>query len=407
MTRCRLKVLASHPIQYFTPIYRLLAAHDEIDLEVLFYRDFGVREQFDKQFGQRIRWDTDQLSGYSHRFLWNASPITDPFNPLHAFNPGAFTSVLANADAVWVNGYMYPSNWFGIAAGAARGASLLMRSEMRINSARRPHRLDGLRDRLIRAWVRRSDALLYIGKENRNAYMHYGAQPSRLFFTPYSVDVDAMIAARQRRLDSGGVASSWGVANDRLVVLFVGKLTQQKHPEAVLHLATLPGLNERIHVVIAGSGPLENSLRERVSAEQIGNVTLLGFVNQSNLPDVYASADILVVPSESETWGLVVNEGMAAGAVPIVSDGVGSAPDLISDGVTGFTFPSLRWDVLEQIVRRIVADEPLRKFMSERAEARAREYTHDAAASGIVEALRAVGRLGPSISSEPVVSDGA
>lgn len=62
--KCRLAVLASHPIQYFTPIYKRLAERSDIELDVLYYRDYGVSERFDKQFGHKIKWDTDQLSGY-------------------------------------------------------------------------------------------------------------------------------------------------------------------------------------------------------------------------------------------------------------------------------------------------------------------------------------------------------
>ena len=400
-SKCRLKVLASHPIQYFTPIYRLLAKHSQIDLEVLYFRDFGVKERFDKQFGQHIRWDTDQLSGYAHRFLWNASPITDTFNPLHAVNPGAFSSVLAGADAVWINGYMYPSNWLAMAAAGLRGTAVLARSEIRIDPSRAPSRIDPVRDRAIRWWVRRCDALLYIGKENRRAYLHYGAEMSRLFFSPYSVDVEAIEAARRGETD--GIRSSWGISNNRIVVLFVGKLTSRKHPEAALELALVPELRDRIHVVIAGSGPLESSLRARAVSEEMDNVTFLGFVNQSELPRVYAAADLFVMPSEREPWGLVLNEAMAAGAVPIVSDAVGAAPDLITNESTGFIFPSGRWDVLRQLTIRIVGDAELRTFISENARVRAGAYTHQAASDGVVDALRALGRLPGTVAKREAV----
>ena len=66
----------------------------------------------------------------------------------------------------------------------------------------------------------------------------------------------------------------------------------------------------------------------------------MGFVNQSELPAVYASADVLVLPSDGqETWGLVVNEAMACGVPAVVSDAVGCGPDLIEPGRTGATFP--------------------------------------------------------------------
>ncbi len=394
-SRCRLKVLASHPIQYFTPLYRLLAAHPQIDLEVLYYRDFGVTERFDKQFAQRIRWDTDQLSGYPHRFLWNLSPISDPFNPLHAINPGALTRVLTGTDAVWMNGYTYPSNWFAMIAARLRGAALLVRSELHIDPERVVHPLDPVRDRIIRWWVRRSDAILYIGKNNYLAYLHYGADPSRLFFSPYSVDVAAMASGRRRQADSGGVSALRHIPIDRLVVLFVGKLSPRKHPQAVLELANDPGLQDRIHVVIAGSGPLEASLRARVITEGITNVTLLGFINQSELPSVYSAADIFVMPSEREPWGLVLNEAMAAGVAPVVSHAVGAQADLISDEHTGFVFESGDWVKMRAAVRRLVDDDSLRGRIAAAARERAQLYSHESAARGVLNALSHLGLISP------------
>src|SRR5687768_4019875 len=140
----------------------------------MYYRDFGVRAQFDRQFAREIVWDTDQLSGYSYRFLRNVSPITDTFNPLHAINPGAFTRVLRGYDALWVNGYVYPSNWLAAIAGKLRGTKLLLRSDLRLYGRKRRRWYHAPRDVVLRAWIRAADAILYVGEANREAYEYYG-----------------------------------------------------------------------------------------------------------------------------------------------------------------------------------------------------------------------------------------
>src|SRR5262249_7622212 len=68
-------------------------------------------------------------------------------------------------------------------------------------------------------------------------------------------------------------------------------------------------------------------------------VTFAGFLNQTEISQAYVAADCIVLPSNYETWGLVVNEAMASGLPAIVSDRVGCGPDLVEDGRTGFTFP--------------------------------------------------------------------
>ncbi|MBX6330728.1 MAG: glycosyltransferase family 4 protein [Gemmatimonadaceae bacterium] len=392
MRAARLAILASHPIQYFTPIYRLLAAHPHLEVDVFYCRDFGVRPRYDKQFGRVVRWDTEQLAGYRHRFLLNVSPISDTFNPLHAVNPGAFFRMLRGYDALWVNGYLYPSNWLAAFAGALTGTRLLMRSELRLDGERHG-RWARVRDRLIRGWVARSDALLYIGAENRAAYLAYGADPRKLFFTPYSTDVDRFANAAQMPADARAVLRArWGVPPDAVVVLYVGKLTARKHPEALLRLG-VPSAFPRLHVVIAGSGPMEGELSASAASLGATSVTFLGFVNQAKLPEVYGLGDIFVMPSEREPWGLVLNEAMASGLAPVVSSDVGAAADLITPDETGFVFESRAWDAMTRHVQRLAADDALRARIAEAARARSSRYSHAAAAQGVLDALAALGVL--------------
>ena len=90
-------------------------------------------------------------------------------------------------------------------------------------------------------------------------------------------------------------------------------------------------------LVMVGSGPLESELKQK--ARELGlSVRWEGFVNQMSLPLYYAAADVFVLPSRIEPWGLVVNEAMACGTPCIVSDRVASGADLISDKCTGLVF---------------------------------------------------------------------
>ena len=86
-----------------------------------------------------------------------------------------------------------------------------------------------------------------------------------------------------------------------------------------------------------GSGVLENDIKAYATELKI-DINILGFKNQSELPLYYSIADLLIVPSESETWGLVVNEALACGLRVVVSSEVGCAPDLIEDKITGMVY---------------------------------------------------------------------
>jgi glycosyltransferase involved in cell wall biosynthesis len=402
-----LAVLASHPVQYFTPIYQRLATTPGIDIEVFFCRAFGTRPAFDKQFDRTIVWDTDLLSGFSHRFLWNVSPIRNTFNPLHAINPGAFTRLLRGFDALWVNGYLYPSNWLAAAAAALRGTRLLVRSELRVD-LNRSRWYDRPRRAVLRRWIRHADALLYIGQANRDAYLSYGAHEERLFFCPYAGDAQRIRSARLADdATRNDALARWELPADRVIVLFAGKLTPRKHPETMLAIATDPVLENKVHIVIAGSGPLEASVRESARSRGITNVTMPGFVNQSRLPELYALADIFVMPSMGEPWGIVLHEAMTAGCAVVVSSEVGAALDLVSNGDTGCTFaPTDESQMMEQ-VRALVADPIRRHRMAKAGQARAAVFSHDRAAAGVLDALQALRlfRLPPVAEATSLTTD--
>lgn len=385
---CRLAILASHPIQYFTPVYRRLAAVPGLSVEVWYCRDFGARAAYDRQFDRVIQWDVDQLGGYNHRFLFNASPISDTFNPLHAINPGALPRMLGGFDALWVNGYLYPSNYLAAIGAKMTRTRVLMRSELRADVRRDRGVRQSIRDTVIRRWVAMSDALLYIGRRNREAYLSYGADENKLFFTPYSVDVEE-IATVARTADRAALRRVWGIPNGNTVLLFAGKLTPRKHPEAMLRLAAECG--ESVHVALVGSGPLEQQLRDDVMRAGSSNVSFLGFVNQSRIAEVYALADIFVMPSEDEPWGLALNEAMAAGLAPVVCSDVGASPDLIREGETGFTFENGDWNAMTELVRRLVSDVDARTTIGAAARAMSNGYSYGATTNGVVNALTSLG----------------
>jgi glycosyltransferase involved in cell wall biosynthesis len=157
----------------------------------------------------------------------------------------------------------------------------------------------------------------------------------RVYLTPNVVDT-GFFRDRAGEASRSSVRSSWDVPDDAFVALFAGKLAPWKKPADLL--AAIARV-QNVWAVIAGSGRLRADL-ERASA-QLGisdRVRFIGFVQQTEMPEVYAAADVLVLPSKWETWGMVVNEAFAVGRPAVVSTACGSAGDLVEDERTGFTF---------------------------------------------------------------------
>jgi glycosyltransferase involved in cell wall biosynthesis len=115
-------------------------------------------------------------------------------------------------------------------------------------------------------------------------------------------------------------------------------------------------------------------------------------VNQRELPDWYAAADALVLPSDSrETWGLVVNEAMAAGLPVVVSDAAGCSVDLVRHGANGFTYPCGDVDALADRLQRIASlDDEQRRALGDRSREIVKGFGIDVATRATEAAVAAV-----------------
>src|SRR5208283_5067787 len=140
-------------------------------------------------------------------------------------------------------------------------------------------------------------------------------------------------------IDRDAVRVSWGASPGDSIILFCAKLQPWKRPLDLLRAFAMANLPDAL-LVFAGDGPMRPQLEAEAANLGIAKrVRFLGFVNQSQLPAVYASADLMVLPSEYEPFAMVVNEAMLCGCPVVVSDRVGAAKDLVAPVAPDFIFP--------------------------------------------------------------------
>jgi glycosyltransferase involved in cell wall biosynthesis len=333
----RIGILASHPIQYQAPWFRGLAERGEVT--VFFAHRQTPAQQARAGFGVAFDWDVDLLSGYDHVFLTNVSkhPSVESFG---GSDTPEIRSIIERGkfDAFIVNGWYLKSFLQGARACRAAGLPVFIRGDSQLGMAQsRPRRM--IKEITHRILLRQFDGFLYVGRRNAEYLRHYGAREDQMFFVPHFVD-NEWFARKADASDRPAIRSGWGAGPESFVVLFAGKFIPKKRPLDIL--AALPKCVQFEHDVIAvfvGSGELEQPLREE-SLKLGVSARFEGFKNQTQMPDCYRAADVLVLPSDHrETWGLVVNEAMGCGLPAIVSDAVGCGPDLIVEGATGYTFP--------------------------------------------------------------------
>lgn len=354
--KVRLLILDSHPVQYRTPLYRFLASQHWLELSVWYGDNYGVVPRSSGWGISDFTWDVDQLAGYDSRFLKNLRRKPDPSTFFGKINPGLLTEIgKKRPDAVLIFGYASLFHWFSF-IGAWRGRILVLYMADS-NLAADPGGWKGwLKHALLERLFARIDAFLFIGSMNMQFYECYGVPKRKCFFAPYSVDNSFFRSEAEKWVSSRvQIRESWGVQEGKDVLLFVGRLIGIKRPEEVLLAASKI---DNTHVVFCGSGPLE--CRLKLLAEELipGRSTFLGFQNQGLLPAVYASSDLLVLPSSYEPWGLVVNEAMASGLPAVASIQSGSAHDLLPEE---FRFESGDTDGLVRAIlswRRMRDQEP-------------------------------------------------
>ena len=245
-----------------------------------------------------------------------------------------------------------------------------------------------------RRLVRQYAACLYIGKVNRAFYESHGVEASRLLPAPYCVENDrfAEPAARWTGREAEP-RKRLGIPRESVCFLFSGKLIPKKHPLELLEAFEAVVLQGApVHLLVVGDGELRLHCEQYVRERRL-SVTFAGFVNQSRIPELYAAADCLVLPSDyGETWGLVVNEAMACGRPAIVSDQVGCAADLIVEHETGRTFRFGDWGQLAERMLELASAPAHSRSMGEAAKRHVAAHSPEAAAKGIVQAAQDVAR---------------
>ena len=134
------------------------------------------------------------------------------------------------------------------------------------------------------------------------------------------------------------IRADLGIPADSFTILYCGRLSPEKSPLYAIQAFERVEQPNKV-LIMVGDGDLRQSLEEYVARKEIESVHFFGFQNRQEIPKYYAASDALVLPSDQETWGIVVNEAMCFGLPLLVSDQVGAARDLVRHGYNGFTFP--------------------------------------------------------------------
>jgi glycosyltransferase involved in cell wall biosynthesis len=195
----------------------------------------------------------------------------------------------------------------------------------------------------------------------------FGVEEARIRIAQMTVDVEYIRRQLGDRPSDvrGRFEARHGLREGDIRILYLGRLEPHKGIEDLLQAyRAVVTRRPDVSLLIVGDG----SLRERVVAAQAEceSIRYVGRLSGDDVWAAYGAADIFVLPSHAEPWGLVVNEAMAAGLPVIVTDRVGCVDDLVQDGVTGLVVPAEKPDRLAAAMSRLVESPELRRTMGKR-----------------------------------------
>jgi glycosyltransferase involved in cell wall biosynthesis len=368
----RVAYLVSHPIQYQAPLLRYIIANSQIELTAYFLSDFSVKGYQDAGFNVEVEWDTPLLEGYPSEVLpaWGDNQRVTTLRPfVHGLSQRLQAACF---DAVWMHGYAHQANLRALVVAKSRGIKVLVRAESQMGAAAGSSRVRRIKEPILRNLFDRVDGFLTIGSLNAAYYRHYGVPDSKLFSVPYTVDNDffqkqVQLAGPQRE----ELRRELGLEPGRPIILFASKFIGRKRAgdllEAYLTLSPNGKQEPLPYLIFVGDGEQRSVLEARAAMTGWSSIRFLGFKNQTELPRYFDLCDLFVLPSEAEPWGLIVNEVMNAAKPILVTDQVGSAPDLVRDGENGYIVPVGDIPALAQRLKDVLSDPEKARRMGQRS----------------------------------------
>ena len=222
-----------------------------------------------------------------------------------------------------------------------------------------------------------ADRWLSSGDATTDFLVHYGAVREKCIKYPFSsLDAEDILGAPVSREEKQELRRELGMECDRMI-LTVGQFIPRKGFDILMQAAAK--MKNKADIFIVGGEPTEEYLKLR-SELGLTNVHFVGFMKKEKLAEVYRAADLFVLPTREDIWGLVINEAMAYGLPVITTDRCVAGLELVEEGVSGYIVPVENVELLAEKLDAVLDEGP--EVMGAAALERIRPYTIENMARG-------------------------
>ena len=367
----KLVVLTEIISPYRVPVFNALAEYPELDLRVVFLAETDPSMRQWRIYRDEAHFSYEVLPSWRRRFgKHNILVNTNVVIALERACP----------DVILCGGYNYLASWQALHWAKKNDVPFLLWSESTAHDQRNAY---SVVENLKQMFLNDCSGFVVPGK-SAFEYVSGMTRSENVFVAPNAVDNELFSVRSQKAAKNSRLRSQLGLPERFL--LYVGRLVRAKGVQDLLqaYAALQPELRQEVGLVFAGDGPLRAELEADARSIFPGSVHFAGFVDRDELPGYYALAECLVLPTHSDTWGMVVNEAMACGLPIVCSRVAGCAADLV--GSNGILVDPGDISRLTASLCKISSDAELRAKMSVESRRLIQNYSPDCCARGIADA---------------------
>ena len=359
---------------YRIPVFNALARHKGVDLHVIFLAENDPTERQWLVYKDEIRFSYQVLPSWRRRVGRH----------ILLLNWGAEAALRQAApDFVVCGGYNYVSSWQSMRWARRNQVPFILWAESTRKDLRSGH---ALIEFLKTKFLHGCEAFVVPGKSSFDYLRNYGVPEEMILTAPNAVDT-LFFSQRAEVIRRDAAMHRQALGLPARFFLFVGRLVPEKGIFDLLRAyeALPPEARKEMGLVFVGDGAARSALHQRAAAITPGAIHFAGFKQREHLATYYALADVLVFPTHTDTWGLVVNEAMACGLPVICSSAAGCVADLIENGWNGRVVSGGGIGQLASAMDELASNAELRSLMGQRSRQRIAQYSPEAWAAGMAQ----------------------
>jgi glycosyltransferase involved in cell wall biosynthesis len=376
--RRRLVILTEIISPYRIPLFNILAQHPEVDLHVIFLAETDPALRQWQIYREEIQFSYQVLPSWRKRF--------GRYNAL--LNRGLGRALVeAVPDVILCGGYNYIASWQALFWARAHKIPFVLWSESNMQDIRRGY---ALVEFLKSEFLRRCIGFVVPGRSASEYLRVHKVEEAVIFIAPNAVDNDLFSAAAAvARQNETRCRAELGLPERYF--LFVGRLVREKGVfELLSAYAKLDELMRRqFGLVFVGEGSSRQQLEEEAASISPGVIRFAGFAQREQLGTYYALAEMLILPTYTDPWGLVVNEAMACGLPIVCSQVAGCAADLVREDWNGLLVPPRDVSLLANAMQHLATQPDLCAVMAANSMRQISYYSPEAWSEGVARAVGA------------------